>query len=148
MMSVSIKRELPKVIEDSDYFAQMLPKAIEAGAFIVEREYVRQTPADDGKYMQSIAVSQSFKKDEFIVSPNAKSGGFNYPLALYTGTGRMRGKPDFGYTSGRVRAGDVARGIGGIRPNKVAKRVAEDSKTQKKAYTAANNIIKEIIKKH
>jgi hypothetical protein len=41
---------------------------------------------------------------------------------LFTGTGKFRGAPDFGFNTGRVRAGTVLIGIGGVRPNKAADR--------------------------
>lgn len=148
MTKVRVKMNLAKVLTDGKYFAKMLPKAIEAGAFIVEKAYVKEAPGDTGKYKQSIGVSQSIQnKLQFEVMPNAKNRGFDYPTALYTGTGKQRGKPDAGYTPGRVRAGDVAKGIGGIRPNKVAKRVAANSKVQKQAKNKAERLIAELITK-
>jgi hypothetical protein len=147
MISVKIRRDLPRVIEDSDYFAKFLPKAVQAGAFIIEDAYAREAPGHIGTYKGSIQVQKVGNGSTYIVKPTARAKGFNYPLALYTGTGRMRGKPDFGYTSGRVRAGDVARGIGGIRPNKVAKRVAENRKVQRDAYKKADQLVKQLLRK-
>lgn len=98
-----------------------LDKIMEAGMFIVEQEYVDQSPADTGNLRQEIRVKRNRLMD-YVVESRATNRSEPYPLFLYFGTGAMRGRPDYGFTYGRVRDNDVAYGIGGIRPNKAADR--------------------------
>jgi hypothetical protein len=127
MFDFVIKKKLSKVIETPSIIDLVLDRALQAAAFIPEAEYVREAPANHGKFRQGIRVKKVRSK-EYLVESTARNSGKNYPFFLYTGTGRMKGKPDFGFHLGRVRAGDVARGIGGIRPNKAAHRAKEKSK--------------------
>ena len=56
----------------------------------------------------------------------------------------MRGRSDRGYTPGYVRSGAVAFGIGGIRPNKAAKRAKKDSEA--KFINKVNSLFKKSLK--
>ena len=105
-----------------------IDQALQATSFLVEAEYKKESPVDRGDFRRGVATINK-KNGEYTVTTDALSdGGDPYPVYLYHGTGSMRGAPDAGYTSGRVRAGTVLSGIGGIRPNKVAKRAAEGAR--------------------
>lgn len=110
-----------------DHLEGIVDAGIEAAMFIVEEEYVDESPGDEGKYRQGIQVKKNAALNWLVTSTARSEKNRNYPLDLYTGTGKLKGKSDFGYTTGRVRANDVAHGIGGIRPNKVAKRAKRDA---------------------
>lgn len=111
-----------------DKTGDRVDKVMEAGMFIVEGAYVDQVPVNknDPGFLSGIQVKRK-KFLDYVVESTAKRGDVEYPALLYSGTGKMRGRSDFGYTSGRVRAGDVAYGIGGIRPNKAALRAKKNS---------------------
>lgn len=102
----------------------ILDKIIEAGLTIVEEEYIDQSPANFGTLKQHIQIRKR-KPLDYVVESTAREKGKNYPQFLYGGTLKLKGKPDYGFTTGRVRSGDVAYGIGGIRPNKAAARTVE-----------------------
>lgn len=125
-MSVKTTIRLSDFMERPDVPARVFDAAIQAAGFIVEDKYVQQSPVNKGGYRQGIQLKR-MRALEYVVENTAQNRGRSYPLFLYAGTGRMRGKPDFGFTTGRVRAGDVALGIGGIRPNKVALRAKKES---------------------
>lgn len=127
MINIKVDKKLGKVLKDGNYAKNRMDYAIEASAeSTVVREYVRQTPVNIGNFRQGIELQRKGPL-KYVVASTAKSNGRNYPYFLYTGTGKLRGAADYGYTAGRVRGGSVARGIGGIRPNKAAKRAKEAS---------------------
>lgn len=123
-VDITVQIDLSKILEDSNYSDRLIDRSIQASMFVFENAYVDEAPRDEGKYVQGIETKKQAFID-YVVRSTARNRGANYPLFLFMGTGKMYGKPDFGYTSGRVRAGDVAYGIGGIRPNKVALRAKE-----------------------
>lgn len=125
-MTAQVNINISRIFKDTRYTKDQIDRAAFAGLFIVEQEYVDQAPGNDGKFKQGIKV-RKIKPFDYVVESTARDAGENYPLYLYTGTGRLKGAPDYGFTTGRVRAGDVAFGIGGIRPNKAAKRAAKNS---------------------
>lgn len=102
-------------------------QAMQAAMFIPEEAYVDEVPVNEKDFVQGIEVRKNAPMDYAVVSTALTDSGRNYPLDLFTGTGRQKGKPDAGYTPGRVRANDVAHGIGGIRPNKAAYRAKLES---------------------
>lgn len=126
-MSVKTRINVTKLIMQAGYMHNKLDAFIEAAAFIPENAYVREVPVDRGDFKQGIRVKKDKKLEVSVVSTAKSDKGFDYPLALFQGTGSLKGAPDFGYTTGRVRLNDVARGIGGIRPNKAAKRARDKS---------------------
>lgn len=127
-LSINVELNLGSVLTKEGEVGKRADYAIQAAMFILEDEYVKQAPADRGAagFKGGIQVKRNGYLD-YVVESTARDKGRNYPLYLFQGTGRMKGKPDFGYTTGHVRAGTVAYGIGGIRPNKAAKR-AKDNK--------------------
>lgn len=113
-MEVSVKTKIKKILSDPKAFKE-LDSIVEAGAFIIEAEYKKQSPVDKGFLRNSVTTTG--KGLERIVK--AKQ---SYAKYLHQGTYRMKGQPDSGYTTGRVRSHQVAWGIGGVRPNKFADR--------------------------
>jgi hypothetical protein len=99
---------------------------IQAGYRIIEKAYVKESPWNIGDLAGEVKVQNT--PTGFVVTTTATTDdGEPYPLYLHEGTGALEDAPDFGYTTGRVRAGEVLKGIGGIRPNKFATRAAEKS---------------------
>lgn len=142
--TIRINSNLSKVIEDTGYFNKRLAAIMEASQFIVEREYIKQVPVDQGDLKQKIRVEDLTNTIGYRVTSNAKSvQGKPYPVFLHQGTGRLRGAPDFGFTTGRVRNNEVAFGIGGIRPNKFAKRARD--KAEKPTIAFINKRINKLI---
>lgn len=128
-MSIKTNIKLSDALNIDGAFKNKLHNIIkQAVVGIVEAEYVKEAPVKDGDFRKGIQITKKSTL-KYIVESTARSGkkNFNYPLALYTGTGKLDGKRDFGYTTGHVRANSVARGIGGIRPNKVADRAKKKS---------------------
>lgn len=119
---------------------------------VVEREYISQAPPDTGNFRRSIRTVR-LGNMAYMVRPYAESSkGFNYPEALYHGTGKYKGSADMGVRGvSRIRqsnfygfgnrqdmigffAGLKRRGIKtSIRPNKVAKRTVDSTKEQSNA---------------
>lgn len=126
-ITIKVDIKLSEIIVNSDKFNKELDYIIAAGMSIVEDKYVQEAPVNIGNFRQGIQYKKIGNLDYDVISTTTTNKGFNYPLALYTGTRKMRGMPDYGYTTGRVRANDVAYGIGGIRPNKVANRATKKS---------------------
>lgn len=107
----------------------MVDHAIAAAMTIIESAYVQEAPVNFGDFRKGIEVHKiAFLNHE--VRSTAREQGRNYPLSLFTGTGKLYGAPDFGFTTGHVRAGTVEWGIGGIRPNKAATRAKNKSEVQ------------------
>lgn len=143
--NININAVLPRAIFDRDLLGDRLAAFLQATQEVVVEKYVDQSPSDSGDMSKGIKVK---KRDdlEYIVESTARDeDDENYPLLLYMGTGRLKGMPDFGYTTGRVRANDVAWGIGGIRPNKAAKRAKD--KAEPKVIRFINYQIKKELKK-
>ena len=93
----------------------------QAGAYsIVEENYVRESPVLTASLRQEVKTTTTLLG--FQTWTTSKKNGKPYPILLHEGTGRLRGARDYGFTYGRVNAGEVAWGIGGIRPNKFALR--------------------------
>lgn len=124
--NIQIQVKISDIIMKDNEARKRIDYALQAAMFIIEDEYVKQAPGDTGAFKQGIQVKKDAELEYRVVS-TARNKGYNYPLALFTGTGRMKGLPDFGFTTGRVRANQVAWGIGGIRPNKVATRAKKNS---------------------
>lgn len=125
MSDIKVKVNLSHVLKDKNGLRDVVDDAIKASMELIVSEYVDEAPGNIGNFKQGIRVKKRGVLD-YLVESTATERGENYPLFLYTGTGRLRGAADYGYTSGRVRSGDVAYGIGGIRPNKAAKRAKEN----------------------
>jgi len=116
---------LSKLLDKPGTTRQLVDAAIAASTELVVSEYVKEAPGNIGDFKAGIE-SKKIAPLEYVVRSTARDRGENYPMYLYTGTGKLRGAADYGYTSGRVRNNDVAFGIGGIRPNKAAKRAKEN----------------------
>lgn len=114
--------ELSDVIRKSGELSKRVDLVIQAGLEKVVKAYVDEAPANIGDLIGEVKSKRKGILDYIVETTATTAGGVNYPAFLASGTGKMKGKPDFGYTTGRVRAGDVAYGIGGIRPNKFAAR--------------------------
>jgi len=88
-------------------------------------EYKKEVPVNNN-FLRGAVRKQEKGVLEFKVGTDVLTkSGKSYPKFIHGGTGKLKGARDFGYTTGRVRAGDVARGIGGIRPNKFADRATK-----------------------
>lgn len=143
-LDIKVRFNLAKVLIDPTYFTKEFTAVFQASSFIAERHYVKETPVDKGDYKGTIRTQK--KGLQYIVTSKARSkDGREYPRDLYMGTGRLKGAPDFGFTTGRVRAGQVALGIGGIRPNKVAKRAKE--RAEDPVIRFINKGVQQMIKK-
>lgn len=97
--------------------------ASERSKFIVLREYKKQIPVDTGFARRSVIAKRSGIFD-YVVTTTATNEGYPYPLAVHDGTGILEGTEDVP-SKGRVRRGEVEYGIGGIRPNRFAKRAKD-----------------------
>lgn len=140
MTDIQYEVKLSKVFDEG--IKNNLDQAIWASMGIIEKAYVDETPVDKGGFRQGIEIQRKGSL-QYQVASTAERNGFNYPLALFTGTRRMYGLPDSGFTTGHVRAGTIAYGIGGIRPNKVAERArdrAEPKFMSKVNKLVANNL--------
>lgn len=142
-IKVEVKTSLPKVFFDIKAITKDVDFAIQAAAGVVEGEYKRQSPVNFGDLRRDVTATK-LGPMEYFVTTKATSRGRPYPVYLHEGTGSLRGAADYGYTSGRVRAGDVARGIGGIRPNKFAKRAKE--KTQGRVFKIVEKKLSSLLK--
>lgn len=105
-------------------------ETLQATSFLVEAWYKYEVPVDDGRLRLGVETYDR-KKDSYTVRTDATSdSGDPYPEFIHEGTGSLKGAPDYGWTSGRVRDDDVAFGIGGIRPNKFADRAKEEAEPE------------------
>src|SRR6266496_5974777 len=116
-MELSIKTKISKILSDPKALKD-LDDIVLGGAYMIEAEYKKQTPVDKGFLRNS--VDTRGKGLERVVRANVK-----YAKYLHQGTYRWKNKPDQGYTTGRVRAKQVAWGGGGVRPNRFADRARE-----------------------
>lgn len=104
---------------------QLKQLVMEAAGEILVAEAAEQAPRDVGDLVGEIKAERVGDLSVEVASTAESSGGELYGDILQIGTGRLRGAADYGYTTGRVRANDVAYGIGGIRPNKFMARTKE-----------------------
>jgi len=141
--NIKVKIKLSRLLTVDGDIRSVVDNAIKASLSIIETEYVKEAPANDGKFKQGIQVKRKGPLS-YIVESTATERGVSYPYFLYVGTGSLKGAADFGYTPGRVRAGDVARGVGGIRPNKAAKRARE--KSEYRFMSKLNTLITRSVK--
>lgn len=142
---VEIKIDLQQLFTVPGATEEMIGKVIQAGMFIIENEYVDQAPGNIGDFKQGIQVKKRSTL-EYVVESTAERDNVDYPLILFEGTGKLKGLPDYGFTTGHVRAGTVAWGIGGIRPNKVADRAKSRSERDFQSYV--RRMLSSAIKKH
>ncbi len=125
-LSFDLKIDVTDFIMKDGESTKRIDSAVGGAMFIIEQEYVKQAPGNTGAFKQGIQIKKTTILD-YVVQSTAKQRGFNYPLALFTGTKKLVGSRDYGFTTGHVRANTVAFGIGGIRPNKVALRAKNQS---------------------
>ena len=118
---VSTEINISPIIMVDGVLGKNVDKALEGGMPKIEKAYVDQAPGNIGDFKGGIRY-RKLGILNYIVESTAKNKGRPYPLFLFQGTGKLKNMPDFGFTTGHVRAGDVAYGIGGIRPNKAAAR--------------------------
>lgn len=104
---------------------QLKALVMEAAGEILVAEAVEQAPRDVGDLVGEIKAVRVGDLSVEVASRATSASGELYGDILQSGSGSLRGARDYGYTSGRVRGGDVARGIGGIRPNKFMARTKE-----------------------
>lgn len=143
---VKVTRDFGKALREGSIEIPLFNIIKEAARLKVVPFYVKEAPVDKGELRKRVRViASNFREMSATVSTDAKSNGKPYPLFVHEGTGALKGTSDQGYTTGRVRAGDVARGIGGIRPNKFATRAAE--KARPVVVRFAENEISKLIKK-
>lgn len=132
-MNLIVTKKLGKLLETTDG-RRYISQALEATKFIVLNEYKKQVPV--GFTLQLRDQTQVFKVNdlEYKVTTTATNNGAPYPIYIHEGTGELKGQGDYGYTSGYTRAGTVAKGIGGIRPNKFATRTVAAKKEEVKQF--------------
>ena len=132
-MNLVVTKKLGKLLETADG-RKYISQALEATQLIVLNEYKKQTPMGfTGELKGQIKVIKSGAL-EYKVTTTATNRGKPYPIYIHEGTGDLKGQGDYGYTSGYTRAGTVAKGIGGIRPNKFATRTVAAKKEQVKQF--------------
>ena len=132
-MNLVVTKKLGKLLETADG-RKYISQALEATQLIVLNEYMKQTPMGfTGELKGQIKVIKSGAL-EYKVTTTATNRGKPYPIYIHEGTGDLKGQGDYGYTSGYTRAGTVAKGIGGIRPNKFATRTVAAKKEQVKQF--------------
>lgn len=132
-MNLVVTKKLGKLLETADG-RKYISQALEATQLIVLNEYKKQTPMGfTGELKGQIKVIKSGAL-EYKVTTTATNKGKPYPIYIHEGTGDLKGQGDYGYTSGYTRAGTVAKGIGGIRPNKFATRTVAAKKEQVKQF--------------
>lgn len=132
-MKLIITKKLSKFLEGANG-KKYITDALEATQLIVLNEYKKQTPMGfTGELKGQIKVIKMGAL-EYKVTTTATNKGKPYPIYIHEGTGRLKGARDYGYTSGYTRSGTVARGIGGIRPNKFATRTVAAKKEQVKNF--------------
>ncbi len=124
ILETTVKINLSPTIQVDGKAGDLMDFAMEAGNFIVEKAYVDESPGNIGDLKGGIKVKK-IRALDYVVESTQKRNGHSYPMDLFTGTYKLKGKPDFGFTTGRVRNGDVAFGIGGIRPNKASVRTVK-----------------------
>jgi hypothetical protein len=139
-LDVEFKAKLAKILKDGE-LSKRFSKGINDSKYIVEGEYRKEAPVDKSLLRQ--LISSKDVAGGFITTTTAKSaGGKPYPLYISQGTGKFKGDPDGGYTTGLVRArGGYTdkeiimfkamrkRGVEmSIRPNKFAVRAERNSK--------------------
>lgn len=121
MATINVKKNIGAFLRRGNITPE-LNQAIQATQFITIADYKDEMPVDEGGARQAVEITNA-QGDTYTVASTAESdGGAPYPVYLHEGTGALKGAPDFGYTTGRVRAGEVTFGAGGIRPNKFAER--------------------------
>ena len=132
-MRLIITKKLSKFLEGANG-KRYIKDALEATQLIVLNEYKKQTPMGfTGELKGQIKVIKNGAL-EYKVTTTATNKGKPYPIYIHEGTGDLKGQGDYGYTSGYTRAGTVAKGIGGIRPNKFATRTVAAKKEQVKQF--------------
>ena len=132
-MRLIITKKLSKFLEGANG-KRYIKDALEATQLIVLNEYKKQTPMGfTGELKGQIKVIKMGAL-EYKVTTTATNKGKPYPIYIHEGTGDLKGQGDYGYTSGYTRAGTVAKGIGGIRPNKFATRTVAAKKEQVKQF--------------
>ena len=132
-MRIVMTKKLSKFLEGANG-KRYIKDALEATQLIVLNEYKKQTPMGfTGELKGQIKVIKMGTL-EYKVTTTATNKGKPYPIYIHEGTGDLKGQGDYGYTSGYTRAGTVAKGIGGIRPNKFATRTVAAKKEQVKQF--------------
>lgn len=148
MIEIGFSRRVQSAIINNPVgFIKKLDNLVGDVGLIVLREYKKQSPVDTGELRgRSLKVTRNKILDYSVGVPRgANRTKLQY---LYEGTGRHKGKPDFGYTTGRVRASNYY-GMGSrakalkffaslrkrgarlsIRPNKIADRATNNVKIQ------------------
>lgn len=128
---------------------------------LVIRAYKQEAPVDRSDVRRNVKTQNRFLLGFDVGTRVLSLKGFDYALALITGTGKYRGGRDDGYTTGKVRASGfygfgnrkdmvgffvsrARRGIKskGIKPNKFTERAK--NKTEEKVINAINKTIKKL----
>lgn len=129
-LRLDVKERLSAILGDPSLLGKGIPSILVGAGNLVLREYIKQQPVNTGNMRSAsrlLTNKMNSKDPEVIITTTATSRGRPYPEYIHSGTGKLKGASDYGYTTGRVRAGDIATGIGGIRPNKFANRAMRDS---------------------
>lgn len=141
--NIDITIQLSDLLIKDNEMGKQVDYAIGAAITIVEKAYVQEVPVNIGDFRSGI---QTRRRNylHYIVESTATNKGRNYPLYLFLGTGRQMGRPDSGYTPGHVRAGTIAYGIGGIRPNKASQRAKD--KSEVRFMYRLNQLVHQVVK--
>lgn len=115
-LSVDYREKISKLISEG-IDKKGLDDMVQAGGAIVQNEYKKQSPTNSSRLKNNV-----YNRKDGVGKRLVSTSAGRYATYLHEGTGRLKGARDYGYTTGRVRANEVAWGIGGIRPNKFADR--------------------------
>lgn len=140
-----VTTKIAKILKDPESLHKVLVPSVKEVAGLAVKEYKDQMPTLTGFGKHSVKEYRNGDLDYTVTSKRTEKGR-PYLIYLHEGTGKLRGARDFGYHTGRVKAGDVARGIGGIRPNKFAKRAYERLQARKVGEYVLRNNIDKLIK--
>lgn len=141
-LTIETTVKMSRVLTDVGSLHKILTNSIQEVASKAVQIYKNEMPTMRGFGKHSVKEYKLSDLDMKVTSLRTEQGR-PYLEYLHEGTGKLRGARDFGFHTGRVKAGDVARGIGGIRPNKFAdrafKRLQEDKVAE---FILRNNIDK------
>lgn len=128
-VTVSIDVKLRGMLKTSPKFIEIL----QASNYIVLNEAKQQSPVDKGDLRRNMKVQKV--RDGYDVDTTATGkNNVKYPIFVHEGTKKLKGSRDYGFTEGRIRSNTVARGIGGVRPNKFMNRSANGTKEEVKKF--------------
>lgn len=109
-------------------FAEDVNRITQGITAITEEKYKREMPVWTGNARNSTVIRK--KGDAYIITTTATNRGEPYPVYVHEGTGVFRGTKRDYPSKGRIRRNEVRQGIGGVRPNKFAKRARDQAEAE------------------